>query len=87
MLIPMGLQRRGIVSQPPLTTLVAEALPEGTPPLYESINTDALNQLLTDRDTPGRIEFEHDGHQITITHSEEGSAVRTAKLSEPEASC
>lgn len=83
----MGLHHLGIVSQPPLTTLIAEGLPENTRPLHYSINTDALNQLLDDRDTRGRIEFEHDGHQITITHSEEGRAVRTAKLSEPEASC
>ena len=57
-----------MVSQPPLTTLVAAELPENTQPLHDSVDTDALNQLLDGRDTPGRIEFEHDGYHITITH-------------------
>ncbi|WP_254279517.1 HalOD1 output domain-containing protein [Haloarcula marina] len=36
------------------------------PPLYETIDTDALNELFADRHTSGRVTFDYAGHVVTV---------------------
>jgi len=39
---------------------------EMEPPLYEAVDTDALDKLF-ERGDPERVEFEYDGHEVTVT--------------------
>lgn len=62
-----------------VSTAVLEALEEVTgtdrldlPPLYETIDSDALDRLVasldgTDGDGPATIEFSYAGHRVTVT--------------------
>jgi hypothetical protein len=60
-------------SRSSLDTAVIQALETATgesamnlPPLYESVEVDALKKLIVDRDCEVRVEFEHAGCNVQV---------------------